>query len=34
MANAPQANGGVVLESVLIAFRPFCGQAIETCRVE
>jgi hypothetical protein len=30
----PQANGENVVETVEIAFCPFCGQPVEACRVK
>jgi hypothetical protein len=30
----PQANGKTVVETVEIAFCPFCGQPVEACRVK
>jgi hypothetical protein len=30
----PQANGGIVLEVVPVEHCPWCGEAVETCRVK
>ncbi len=33
-ASRPQANGTSMLELVTVDYCPFCGEAVETCRVK